>query len=547
MDESAWGRSGLHDAAARVRAIEATPLPESLGALLDEAAREAGDRIVWDFFEEGERETYDSLRRRVNGIAANLQQLGIRKGTHVAVMLPNIPAFPLLWLALARLGAVMVPVNTAYRERELAYVLNDSEAEFLAVDSTLCPVIAACRAGGEVTLPVARQIVVGDEVEPGALPWRAVDHTPFDSFAPPEPVGPDDLLNIQYTSGTTGFPKGCMLSQRYWLTVGLVNARRDGQRYGRLLAPMPFFYMDPQWLLAMCLYGRGTMFVARRQSTTRFMEWVHDFHIDFCLLPWIILKQPPSALDARNEVVRANVYGIPPELHQAVEARFGLKAREAFGMTEVGSATFMPLEAAEMVGSGSCGLPSPFRECRVADEKGRPLPPGEAGELLVRGPGIMKGYWRKPEATAATFHDDWFRTGDLFRQDERGFLHIVGRLKDMVRRSGENIAARELESVLNALPEVRESAVIPVPDEIRGEEVRACIVLREGCEPSPALLENLIRQCQQQLAAFKVPRYFSFHDSFPLTASAKIAKKSLQPAEGDPRRGSFDRVENRWH
>src|SRR5215475_8536006 len=137
MDESAWGRSGLDDAAARVRAIEATPLPENLGALLDEAAREASDRIVWDFFEEGERETYDSLRRRVNGIAANLLQLGIRKGTHVAVMLPNIPTFPLLWLALARLGAVMVPVNTAYRERELAYVLNDSKADFLAIDSAL--------------------------------------------------------------------------------------------------------------------------------------------------------------------------------------------------------------------------------------------------------------------------------------------------------------------------------------------------------------------------------------------------------------------------
>src|SRR5215470_13588204 len=157
MDESAWGRSSLHDAAARIRAIEATPLPENLGTLLDEAAREAGDRIVWDFFGEGEQETYDSLRRRVNGITANLQHLGIRKGTHVAVMLPNIPAFPLLWLALARLGAVMVPVNTAYRERELACVLNDSEAEFLAIDSVLCPTIAACRAAGDVALPVARQ------------------------------------------------------------------------------------------------------------------------------------------------------------------------------------------------------------------------------------------------------------------------------------------------------------------------------------------------------------------------------------------------------
>jgi crotonobetaine/carnitine-CoA ligase len=547
VDELAWGKSPLRDAAERVRAIEASPLPANLGALLDEAAAEAGDRIVWDFFEEGQQETYESLRRRVNGIAAKLLELGIRKGTHLAVMLPNTPAFPLLWLALARIGAVMVPVNIAYRERELAYVLNDSEAEYLVVDSTLCPVIAGCRASGEVGLPITRQIVVGEASEPGAVAWRELDSVPRDSFAPPEPVGADDLFNIQYTSGTTGFPKGCMLTQRYWLIAGKVNAFRDGKRYGRILAPMPFFYMDPQWLLSMCLYGRGTLFVARRQSTTRFMDWVREFRIEFCLLPWIILKQPPSARDGQNTVARANVYGLPPEIHAEVERRFKLKAREAYGMTEIGPAAFMPIEAAAMVGSGSCGLPAPFRECRVADEEGRALPAGEPGELLVRGPGIMKGYYRKPEATAAASHGEWFRTGDLFRQDEQGFLYIVGRLKDMVRRSGENIAARELESVLNALPEVRESAIIPVPDEIRGEEVKACIVLREGCVPSPELLEGLIRHCQRQLAPFKVPRYFSFHDSFPLTASAKIAKKALKPEGSDPRRGSFDRIENRWH
>jgi acyl-coenzyme A synthetase/AMP-(fatty) acid ligase len=174
------------------------------------------------------------------------------------------------------------------------------------------------------------------------------------------------------------------------------------------------------------------------------------------------------------------------------------------------------------------------------------LPPGETGELLVRGPGIMKGYYRNPEATAAAFHGDWFRTGDLFRMDERGYLYIVGRLKDMVRRSGENIAAGELEAVLNALPEVLESAVIPVPDDIRGEEVKACIVLKEGSQPSSELLDGLITHCQRHLAPFKVPRYFSFHDAFPRTASMKIAKQPLRGEGGDPRRGSFDRLENRW-
>ncbi|HEY8015588.1 MAG TPA: class I adenylate-forming enzyme family protein, partial [Dongiaceae bacterium] len=500
MEELASGQSVLSAPAQRIRAIEAAPLADNLGALLEAAARDAGERVVWDFFEEGQKETYAALNRRVNGIAHNLLRLGIRKGTHVAVMLPNIPVFPTLWLALARIGAVMVPVNIAYRERELAFVLNDSEAEFLVIDAALRAVIEACRDSGQVTLPTAREIVVGGEGAPGSLAWSELDGDPQDSFTPPEPVGLDDLLNIQYTSGTTGFPKGCMLTHRYWVVAGKVNAFRDGKQYQRILAPTPFFYMDPQWLLVMTIYLRGTLFVARRQSTSRFMDWVRKLKIEFCLLPWVVHKQPPHELDAQNDVKRANVYGVPPELHGALEARFNLIAREAFGMTEVGPAAFMPIEAADMVGSGSCGRAGPFREIRVADEAGRSLPPGETGELLVRGSGIMKGYYRNPEATAAAFHGDWFRTGDLFRKDERGYLYIVGRLKDMVRRSGENIAARELEAVLNALPEVLESAVIPVPDDLRGEEVKACIVLKEGSQPSPELLDGLIAHCQRHLA-----------------------------------------------
>ena len=272
MEELASGQPVLSAPAQRIRAIEAEPLTENLGALLDEAACEAGEQVIWDFFEEGQKETYAALNRRVNGIAGNLLRLGVRKGTHVAVMLPNIPVFPALWLALARIGAVMVPVNIAYRERELAFVLNDSEAEFLVIDAVLRAVVEACRDSGQVSLPVAREIVVGGEGVPGSVAWTALDGDPQDSFTPPEPVGPDDLLNIQYTSGTTGFPKGCLLTHRYWVVAGKVNAFRDGRHYARILAPTPFFYMDPQWLLVMAIYLRGTLFVARRQSSSRFMD-----------------------------------------------------------------------------------------------------------------------------------------------------------------------------------------------------------------------------------------------------------------------------------
>ena len=531
--------------AERRRAIESEPLPANVGALLDAAAAEVPDRLVLDFFESNERLTYEGLRDAVNALARSLLDVGVGHGVHVAVMLPNIAAMPLTWLALARLGAVMVPVNIGYRARELAYVLSDSEARYAVIHADLLPVLEDARASGEAAIPDERIIVVGGPAKVPSLQWERLAEAPSAAFASPREPILDDLMNIQYTSGTTGFPKGCMLTQRYWLTSGKVNAFRDGRKYERILASTPFYYMDPQWLLLMTVYHRATLFVAARQSLSRFMGWVRDHRINFCLLPWLVSKQPPHPLDGANEVMRANVYGVARQLHASIEERFDLCAREAFGMTEVGSAMFMPIEATDMVGSGSCGVPAPFRECRIADESGRTLPAGEVGELLIRGPGIMQGYYRKPEATAAAFHADWFRTGDLFRMDERGYFYIVGRLKDMIRRSSENIAAREVEAVLTAIPEVVEAAVVPVPDEIRGEEVKAFLRLQDGLAADRVLIDRVISQCQQNLAPFKVPRYFSFRQAFPRTPSHKIAKNVLIGEPGPPGK-CFDRVSGDW-
>src|SRR5262249_38290375 len=186
-------------------------------------------------------------------------------------------------------------------------------------------------------------------------------------------------------------------------------------------------------------------------SASRFMGWVRQYDISFCLMPNVILKQPETPDDRRNSLVKCNVYGFAPAEHAALEQRFDVIAREAFGMTEIGSATFTPIEETALAGSGTCGVPSPFRECRVVDEKGEPVSDGAIGELVVRGRGILKGYYRKPEANAAAFYGEWFRTGDLFRRDANGFFYIVGRVKDMIRRAGENIAAREVESVVTGL------------------------------------------------------------------------------------------------
>ncbi|MGE0715577.1 MAG: class I adenylate-forming enzyme family protein [Alphaproteobacteria bacterium] len=527
--------------AQRRRAIEAERLPLNLGALLDAAAAEAPDRVAWNFFESRETATYAELRRRVNRIAAGLVATGLRKGVHVAVMLPNVAAFPLTWLALARIGAVMVPMNIAYTAREIAYVVEDGDVEWAVVD-------AACLAGFEPApgrLSSDRIFVVGEPPR-GYRAWAALDGGTGDDFVPPDPVGPDDLLNIQYTSGTTGMPKGCMLTQRYWLTIGLVNARRDGRVYERILASTPFFYMDPQWALTMAFNLRATLFVARRQSASRFMGWVRQHRIQFALFPPIVLKQPPDSRDADNEIVRVNVYGLPRHEHAELEARYDMVAREAYGMTEIGSGMFMPIEAVDMVGSGSCGVPSPFREARIVDPAGNPVAEGADGELQIRGPGILTGYYNKPDATAAAFQDGWFRTGDLFRRDARGYYFIVGRIKDMVRRAGENIAAREVEGVLCALPEIREAAVVGVPDATRGEEVKAYVVLQPGLTPADVPPERILDHCAAGLARFKVPRYIAYRDAFPKTPSEKIAKRLIVEGETDLRLGAWDRVDGCW-
>jgi long-chain acyl-CoA synthetase len=530
----------------RRRQIEAEPLPANVPALLREAAAAKPDHVAIDFFETPERLTYSQLEARVRQLAAGLASLGVGQGTHVAVMLPNVSAFPVTWLAIATLGAVMVPVNGAYTPREVAYVTGDAEATWLVIEEGYLPTFEAIEARPERL--VESRIVVLGRPRPGQKSWQDVLALGMTAPPPPEcPATLDDLLNIQYTSGTTGFPKGCMLTHRYWLTIGKVNARRDGRVYERILASTPYFYMDPQWLTLMAFYQRGTVYVAKRQSASRFMQWVREHRINFTLFPEVAFKQPPHPLDTQNEIVRVNAYGLNKANHAALEERFDFICREAFGMTEIGSGMFVPMEATDMVGSGTCGTVVPFRETKVVDDEGNEVPPGVEGELLVRGPGILLGYWRKPEATAAAIdRDGWFRTGDVFRKDERGFHFIVGRKKDMIRRAGENIAAGEVEAVLRTLPQIAEAAAVPVPDDMRKEEVKVYLVLQPGLSRDDATPAAVIAHCERNLAKFKVPRYVAYVDALPKTASGKIAKHVLTKDVADLRKDSFDRVDAVW-
>jgi crotonobetaine/carnitine-CoA ligase len=337
-----------------------------------------------------------------------------------------------------------------------------------------------------------------------------------------------------------------MQTQLYWLIMGRVAAHRDGLQLKHILIAQPFFYMDPQWLTLMAIEQRGTTFVAAQPSVTRFMDWVHRYQIHFCIFPELVYRQPARDDDARTALRRVATYGHSKAIHGDLERRFNVVAREGFGMTEVGSAMSMPYEATHMVGSGACGLPSAFRECRIVDQTGGDVSQGVTGELVVRGPGVTNGYYRKPEANRTAFFGDWFRTGDLFVQDERGYYTIVGRLKDMIRRSGENIAAREVEAALVAIEGIEDAAAVAVPDEARGEEVKAYVVLKPGLTKATLRPHHILQELAKVLAPFKLPRYLEYVATLPKTPSEKIKKDALKAEKPDLRTDSWDAVEERW-
>jgi len=535
----------LEQVAREHAAFEARPVPATIGDLLSDAIRTHGDATFLNFFEQGETLTFRQAGARIARLADGFSQIGIGRGTHVAVMLPNIAAFPLTWLALARLGAVMVPVNNRYTARELRYVTGDAEARFLVIHADYTDLLR----DGEEPFPVPAEAIiqVGGAAQAPHRDWAALEASGDAGFAPDYEVSAGDLMNIQYTSGTTGFPKGCMQTHRYW-TIAAVSAEAMVDfPITRILCAQFFYYLDPQLFLVMALRQGAIVFVANSLRASKFMPWVREHGIDFVFLFEPVFKQPEHADDANNALKLACTFGFTASNHAALEERFATTAREWYGMTECGSALYMPMDFTEIVGSGSCGIPAPFREVTIRDpETLQPVADGEVGELWVRGEGVMAGYYNKPQANAETFVDGWFRTGDLFRRDENGLHYIVGRVKDMIRRSAENIAAREIEAVLRTHPDIKEAAAVPVPDDYRGEEVKAYIQLAEGVTPEALPPEAIVAHCAGQLAAFKVPRYIAYRASFPYGPADRVEKHKVIAETDDLTLDAYDRVDQVW-
>ena len=519
--------------------------PENIQALIDRAADLYPTTLAINCFEQepqAQSITYADLRVSIYKLADGLQQQGIIKGTHVAVIMSNRIEFPISWLALAMIGAVMIPVNPAYTSTELDYVLNDSDAEFLIIEDQFLSTLEAMNKRPEAMTDESIIIVTDKDINNN---WNSLMSSGNEDADYHYQVNSHDLLNIQYTSGTTGFPKGCMQSQKFWVMAGCIAALRN-KGIKSVLADSPFFYFDDQWMVIMGLYSGITVHVAEGMSVSRFLDWVEDHEIELAYFPTPILETPPSSRETATSLKKFIGFALNAELTHLVEERFNVLTRDSFGMTEVGVGLLVPDTVNSDAALDSCGLPAPFRDLKIVDDNGDEVESGSPGELWIKGPGIINGYYKKPKANKETFVDGWFRTGDVFIADALGFYTIVGRMKDMIRRSMENISALEVETAILSKQGVQDAAVIAVPDKKRDEEVKIYVLLSAGYTTEQISPADIIIHCQQRLAPFKIPRYFEYVKSFPYTPSAKVAKHQLKDMKTDLRKDSWDELDQCW-
>lgn len=526
-------------------AVPYTNLPE----LVDDAARKFRDAPLWISIDDGTRISHSDFAELTIRCADALRARGVRHGTHVAVMLPAVPAYPVTWFALARIGAVMVPLNTRYKAADLEYVLRDSNAEFLVIDESVLSVFESIVAKDELIAPANRIVHrLGSDFArdcrgsaEGSAYFASTPTTARDRRHDDD-VGRETLMSIQYTSGSTGFPKGCMLTQDYWLVLGLVRAHQ-GPPPKRLLIDKPMSYMGGMWRFLVALYLGSAAVVARKFSLSVLQDRLVEWNIDYFGATDAVAKLPDHPGLTKLEMAWISIAGLSRNLHETLERKFRAPVRELYGLTETGSTLYMPTDAVHMVGSGSCGVPAPFRACRIVGPDGKDVPRGQVGELWVSGRAILKGYYNQPDATREAFSGEWFKTGDLFRQDENRYFYIQGRIKDSIRRSGENISAREIETIASGVPGVSETAAVAVKDELRGEEVKLCVALQPGYTREQVTPEAVAAFCAERLAAFKVPRYVAYVEEMPRTSSNKIAKMELSKSEGQV---IYDRVKKVW-
>ncbi len=506
----------------------------TLPYLLETRTKELGEKVF--FMYQDQRVTYKELDVNVNRIANSLMTMGVRKGDKICFLMKNSIEFVFCWFALAKLGAIMVPMNPTLRGNLLQYIINNSDATIAVVDNDLLDRIQFI----ENDIPrVGKVVIVRENAEyQERITFSRIETVEFENLLrgsempPGVHVDPWDIMSILYTSGTTGPSKGAMISHYYYYDNALAAIR--WMRHSEedvIYSCLPFFHANASIVgVFATVMAKATFAMGKRFSLRAFWEEMAMYRVTHTNVMGSILvllmKQEPKLDDAKNTLKVVNSVPLIPESHQ-FEKRFGVKLIGMFGATETSIVIASPFD--EETKPDSCGKSLPQYDCRIFDDNDLECPPGVIGEIVVRGklPFIqMEGYYKMPEVTLRAFRNLWYHTGDYGMKDENGYFYFVDRKKDAMRRRGENISSFEVEEVVNSHPAVLESAAIAVKDkEMTEDEVKICVILKEGKTLDPA---DLIEYCKQRMAYFMVPRYVEFMKEFPKTPNQKTEKYKLR-------------------
>jgi len=472
--------------------------------------------------------TFREYDLATNRLANWLAQQGVEYQDRVGLLIPNSCEFLVAYYACAKLGAVAMPISPLLHPEEVRFLLEDAEAKALLAYAPLLEKLLAAKA-----LPEGVQLVASQPQVEGTADFAAALKD-ASLNAPPEnlhKVTPDDLAAFMYTSGTTGKPKAAMLTHDNLIfdaqaAVSFIEMTAEDV----FLCILPLFHSFAVNVCGICPVIAGALTVIHpRFSPYEVFKALTEERVSImpavpAMLGALLEKQPPRETFQHLRLVVSGGAPLPVALFEAYKQRYGVEILEGDGPTEASPITAVnPLHGPKK--PGSIGLPLPGVEMRIVDEEDTPLPPGEIGEIVVRGRNVMKGYWKQPEATAETLRNGWLHTGDLGKQDEDGYFYIVDRKKDMLLSAGLNVYPREIEEVLYRHPAVREVAVIGQYDKRRGEVPVAVVSLQEGLEASERDLQDF---CRANLAKYKVPRRVIFLEALPRTSTGKINKRLLR-------------------
>lgn len=474
--------------------------------------------------------SYHEMAKRVEDWRKRFKDAGYGAGHRVGLLLENRPVFLEIWLALNALGASVVPINPDLRLAELEYLAEHSEMILAIVLSGRMEEMQTAVANAAIPTLV---ISPGDALPQAILPAsaEAVTNTATECA-------------LLYTSGTTGKPKGCILSNEYYLysgdwyaeTGGHISLRKTGER---MLTPLPVFHMNAMAVSVMAMITVGGCLIMLDRFHPR--SWwtsvresgatvVHYLGV----MPPMLMRSEPSDRDRDHNVRFGFGAGVDAKLHAPFEERYGFPLIEAWACTETGSGgVICANEEPRKTGTACFGRPEKEVEVRVVNDAGQDVPPGERGEMLVRRAGdnprfgFFSGYLKNQAATDELWQDGWLHTGDVVQQDEDGSLHFVDRKKNVIRRSGENISAVEVESILNRHPNISVCAAAAAPDDVRGDEVAVFIIL-DGAEGNSAKAEEIVTWALDQMAYYKAPGWIAFVEDLPLTATQKILRGQLK-------------------